>query len=234
MKNYFKFNDISSLDMGVLPTGKGVFGSAEKDYKSFSVPGRNGDLLIFNRYKNVDVTYPAIVIGNDYKKLASDLRAWLLAENGYLKLEDTYNPDEIRLAAYSGPIDLNTILLQAGSLNISFNCKPERYLKSGQQAVEITESGSTIVNPTSFEARPLLVIFGYGSFKINDVQTSISVSTYEHVNIDCDAMICYNGNVNLNQYLVIGDFPTLKAGENTIEFDSTITKIQITPRWWRV
>ncbi len=235
MINYFTFNGKSSLDFGIYVTGRYPYNTAEKDYTTVSVPGRNGDLFIFNNYKNVALSYPAIIMpSEDYRQNTIDIRNWLMAKDGYLQLEDTYNPDEIRLATYSGSVSFETYLFKAGSTTLSFSCKPQRYLKTGQEPITITTSGSTITNPTEFEASPLIIVYGYGAFKINDTEVSISVSTYEHVDIDCEAMICYNKDVNLNNYLVIGDFPTLKPGDNTITFDSTITKMEITPRWWRI
>ena len=75
--NSITFNGQNSLDYGLYVSGNQTFNSAEKDYSKVSVPGRSGDLLVFNnRYKNVSLNYNAILIEN-YEENAERVRAWL-------------------------------------------------------------------------------------------------------------------------------------------------------------
>ena len=56
--NYFVYNGVSSLDMGLRIESKNVFSAPEYDVTFQSIPGRNGDLILPNgRYPNVQVTY---------------------------------------------------------------------------------------------------------------------------------------------------------------------------------
>lgn len=55
--------------------------------------------------------------------------------------------------------------------------------------------------------------------------------------LDCDLGVAYRniggGKMLLNGYIDLGaDLPILKAGNNEITFDNTITSLKITPRWW--
>lgn len=57
--------------------------------------------------------------------------------------------------------------------------------------------------------------------------------------IDCElgeAFMIKNGVLsNLNGYVDLGsDLPKLKSGNNPVEADSTITKLVITPNWWKL
>ena len=55
--NYFVYNGVSSLDMGLRIESKNVFSAPEYDVTFQSIPGRNGDLILPNgRYPTVQVT----------------------------------------------------------------------------------------------------------------------------------------------------------------------------------
>ena len=45
--NYFVYNGVSSLDMGLRIESKNVFSAPEYDVTFQSIPGRNGDLALW-------------------------------------------------------------------------------------------------------------------------------------------------------------------------------------------
>lgn len=246
--NSFTFNGQNSLDYGLYVSGNQTFNSAEKDYSKVSVPGRSGDLLIFNnRYKNVNLNYNAILIDN-YEENAANVRAWLLSANGYCRLEDTYHPDEFRIASFSGPIDFDTKMLEAGETTLTFDCKPQRWLKSGEQKMAVItpetdgnlkEATCTIINPTLFDAKPFIRVYGTRKGRIDIGNTYIIInypdSGTEYIDIDCDIMDCYEGAINRNSNVEIkdGKWPILTPGRNDIKIvSSAIMRIEIIPRWW--
>ena len=154
--NSITFDGVNSLDYGLYVSGSATFSSAETDYKKVSVPGRNGDLLISNnRYKNVNVQYPAVVF-RDLEENVMRIRNWLMSTNGYCRLEDTYHPDEFRLATFSGPVDFATALFEVGSTTLTFDCKPQRWLKSGERKHIFTDNTGKLFNPTNFPSKPLI------------------------------------------------------------------------------
>ena len=66
-----------------------------------------------------------------------------------------------------------------------------------------------------------------------------TLSTFGIVYIDCDLGEAYTiidgSPVSANEIISVGaDLPTLESGANEISFDSTITELKITPRWWKV
>lgn len=156
------FNGKNSLEFSLYVSGDKTFNSPEKDYTKVSVPGRSGDLVISNnRYKNINVVYNSIII-DDYSNNVEKIRDWLLSPDGYCRLEDTYHPDEFRLACFSGPIDFDTLLLEAGSTSLSFDCKPQRFLKSAENVYDytyITDSTDTqkIYEPLTGDSAPLYI-----------------------------------------------------------------------------
>jgi phage-related protein len=115
-----------------------------------------------------------------------------------------------------------------GQFTLTFNCKPQRFLRSGEYSIPVT-SGATVYNPTLFDAKPLIRVYGKGSITVNGETMEWSGSS-EYVDIDCDIQDCYYMGANMNNY-VTGDFPVLSPGDNVIAFTGS-TSVRITPRWW--
>lgn len=245
MRNYFTFGNIDSRDYGTYISGGGVFNAPKRTYEAIQIPGRNGDLLIGgDSFENITVTYPAF-IKPDFATNVSGLRNALLSQKGYKPLKDTYNPSETRYGCF---MDSFTIApsnnLKEGELDISFYCKPQRFLDSGLEVFEYTNDGGTITNPTPFECFPLITVTGYGAFSIihpDGTNVGIGVlDTYPSITIDTESMNAYYGTENANAVVQFYDtnakYPTIAPGENTIGttplLSANITKIEITPRWY--
>lgn len=235
MRNWFVFGDYDSRNFGVYISGADTFKSPTRKYENYAVPGRDGDLLgTTTRLENVKLIYPAFVYTN-YKKNMENLRSALLSTIGYARLVDTYHPDEYRLAVYKGGLDPDTVRWNgAGEFNIEFECKPQRYLTEGESVVPYTAAG-TIMNPTTFAARPLIRVYGYGTVGIGSETITIAQHNHTYIDIDCEMMDCHFGAVNCNSLVGFSniDFPTLPPGVVDISKGSNVTKIEITPRWWR-
>lgn len=228
------FNGIDLNDFGVRFSGTETFGAPGRVVSYESVAGRNGDLIIDDgKYENVDQKYTAM-IHRDFKQNIEDLRNYLLSVKGYARLEDTYSPDTYYMASFS-----NSINVSAGGANnrwaefdVVFNRKPQRFLKAGVSPVVFTSDGS-LINPTRFESKPLLIVKGNGTIQIGAFAITYNGSS-DVVNIDCELQDAYYDGANLNKQitLVPREFPRLKPGSNGIILGSGITELTIIPRWW--
>lgn len=222
------FGGKSTKDFGLLISGYGAYKAPARDYDIVSVKGRNGDLIYDNkRYENVDLTYKGLFYKGtkDYE----DFQSYLLSKTGYQRLEDSFHPDEFRLACFKGElkptVDGNYDMV---SFSLKLNCKPEKYLKSGEQWV-VFNNGGTLMNPALYKALPLIRLYNSGTLTING--TSITVNNVDgYVDIDCDIMDAYKGDVNMNGN-VTGDFPALDSGANIITFTG---RCDIRPRWYTI
>ena len=234
MINFIVFNGKKLKDYGVFISGEAVFDAPKRDTTSVTVPGRNGELTLDNgRYENITIKYPAFIV-RSFKERISELRNFVLSQSGYQRLEDTYHPDEFRLAKWESDFSVKPDeALLAGEFDLKFNCYPQRFLKSGENAIEIT-SATTIINEQMTTALPLIRAYGTGTFTINGVTAQIT-SASSYTDIDCDLQECFKDTLatNCNENVVLTTFPELKPGENTISM-SGITKLEITPRWWRL
>lgn len=172
----FTFNGVSAADYGVYVTDVNVFNSAERAVEYITIPGRNGSFALdHGRFENIIVEYEC-ALGQDtdvdFATAISDFRNALAAAKGYQRLEDDMNPDEYRMAVFSKGLDAPTLNQQTATFKVEFNCKPQRYLKSGETAVPVS-SGGAITNPTLFESHPLLQVWGYGEVGINDESVEV-------------------------------------------------------------
>ena len=167
----FTFNGESSDTYGILITQNASFNAPERAGEMLSIPGRNGAFWQdYGRFENVEVTYHcAVGEGSkaDFVQAMSDVRSWLCSPIGYCRLEDDYNPSEYRMAVYKSGLETDEPFVTGAEFEITFECKPQRFLKSGETAVSVT-SGDTITNPTRFEAQPLLDVSGTGQVIVND------------------------------------------------------------------
>lgn len=165
------FDGENSLDYGVHINGEGVYNAPERDVEMISIPGRDGDYALdHGRFHNIDVTYPAGIgemSQTDFADKIGAFRNALASRRGYCRLEDDYHTDEFRMGVYKSGLEASPVMYnRAGEFDLVFNCKPQRFLKSGEQATEFTQSG-TITNPTLFESKPLLELYGYGTLNVN-------------------------------------------------------------------
>lgn len=234
MRNTFTFGSITSSDFGVYISGSGVYNAPEREYNPIPIPGRNGDILLDGkRYSNIEVTYPAFIYSN-YKTNLANLRSALLSATGYQRLSDTYHTDEYRLAYFGGGIEVDARPQNdAGEFELTFSCKPQRFLTSGDTQVTLSTSG-TLTNPTLFNAKPLIVCTGAGTLTIKS-QTITIASGLSPITIDCENMDCYSGTTNANSYVTFStdDFPVLEPGANAYS-RTGFSSVKVTPRWWRL
>lgn len=232
--NELTFNGVQSSVFSLFISGEGTFNGTSRSVSTYQVPGRNGALVIDNGYyENISVDYPAYIV-DSFDANFGALRAFLLSHIGYFRLSDTYHPDEFRMARYTGNIQPKlTQRNREGSFTLSFDCKPQRFLLSGEATTTLTADG-TVTNPTLFPSKPLLRVYGYGTLGIGSDAIIIGQHSYPYIDIDCDTEDAQYNGVNSNDLITLtGDsFPELHTGATGITLDANITKVDIVPRWW--
>ena len=244
--NSITFDGINSLDYGVYVTGDAVFNAPERVVEMISVPGRNGAIAIDEgRFENITVSFPAGAFSTDQEGFAAKIahfRNELVSRHSYKRITDTYNPDEFRMGLYRSGLEVTPAgHVNAGEFNIEFDCKPQRWLLSGETAETFTATGS-ITNPTLFPARPLLKVTGAGILTVG-TQTMTLIERTDPASvlyIDCESQEAWemvgSAMLSRNDYVqnAGADFPVLSGGANDVILGSGISRVEITPRWWRI
>jgi phage-related protein len=236
MRNYITFAGRDLRDFGVYISGSGIYNAPIRAYEEVEIPGRDGLLLGHEkRLGNVEITYPAFIYA-DFKENIGRLKTFLLSNIGYQRMEDTYYPEYFRIGAYYGGLEVEpTSKNDAGSFEITFQCKPQRFLKSGQTAI-IIDADDVLTNPTEMSSRPLVRCYGTGSVAINGTQITV-LAAREYTDIDCEMYDAFYGPESRNAYITFDSadmhFPELSPGDNSVSYTG-FTKVEITPRWYRL
>lgn len=177
----FVFGGIDSHDYGLIVSNDSGFDSPERDVTEVKVPGRNGSLILDNgRFENQRVVYNC-VLTEDFTAQANALRAALMSQEGYQRLTDTFRPDVYRMGRIVEVTAKPGSRYENGQLTITFDCKPQKFLLTGETAVAVVASGGRIENPTAFGARPLLEVWGYGGILIDGAPVVVDNATFGHV-----------------------------------------------------
>ena len=247
MKHYFIFDGVDSRDFLTDICEQNAYDAPAREYTRIDIPGRNGQLLIDEgRYSNVAMGYSVIMVDH-FRQHIDRLRNALLTRVGYKRLEDTYHPDEFYQAGYTGGFEVTTTPhTTVGRFVLSFERKPQRWLKSGENT-HTCEDSLVLVNPELTNAKPLIRVYGTGgSFYVNGQAITIGFPTGidpGYIDIDSETENVYKGNDYYNGPVVFAGykFPELKPGENQIIIDRSggsptqyLPKIEIIPRWYRL
>ena len=250
MSDYLTFSNIRSDTYGLLLLSDEIAG-AEPDYTMISVPGRNGDLHQSNhRYKNRERRL-VVYCPEDAKEDLEEFIAYLLSIDGYARLESTIWPDFYMTARFKGrATPKKSVGYVAGRVELVFDCKPQKWLLSGEEAVSVADSTSGTVqaafqNPTRYNAKPLI------NFSVDGVGAYILVPDYtvqykiqylpddtfiSGVVLDCENEQIRGrySNTSLEHYFELTpnhQFPFLGTGGRGITFYG-MKNVTVTPRWW--
>lgn len=227
----------SSQDFGIVVENPPAIKRPARKFTKYTVPGRNGDIVEQqDAWDNYTQTYTIWAGGNDYGSAPitySAISSWLLSPKGYQRLEDNFEPDIFREAYFVGPMEADNLLTKVGRCELSFVCKPQRFLKIGEKTTSYTQT-SDLYNPTQFDAKPLIKVMGSGdgTVTLNGVTMTITGMT-DYLYIDCEAMNVYRQEVENMNSLVSGSFPTISPGMNTLAFTG-VTRVDITPRYFEI
>lgn len=235
------YNGTKSSDLGVFVTGSGSFDAAELDVDKYEIPGRNGDLILSNnRYKNIEITYPAF-IPKAFMDKAQNVRNWMRSSRVYARLEDTYDTDHYRLGIPTGVQSFSPANRNDGAnFEMTFDCKPQRFLKAGEtpETVEVEEKSASgeiasfetdyVVPLTSAEVSlsPIQDLNGYDSpwpagggknlLKTNDFADYTNNGVTWHRNDDGSVVLNGTATARSYKYLNGGYYLKLESGTYTV------------------
>lgn len=265
--NSLTFDGVDSLEHGVYITGSAAYNAPEREIEMIPIPGRNGSLAIDNgRFENIIVTYPAGIFADNQVEFAEkmrDFRNILVSRYSYVRITDTYNPDEFRVGLYRAGLEVEpTRYNSAAEFEIVFECKPQRFLTSGDEVLNIqyeadyltdhnlepieTHSGdkietgyrdATFSNPTQFESKPMIIVPSNGGINLNGSIISIEGVGPFPIYIDTEMGAIYTeddeGNKsNASNRVSFENYKFPTILPGENTLESDIEGIEIVPRWW--
>ncbi len=206
---------------------------------TITVPGRSGDLHIEeNAFENVVLPFACYFHAPVPMPTAlSGIANWLNVP-GYWPLTSAYDPEHIRMASFLGPVDVENHLNRYGRCILRFDCKPQRYHKSGLQSIMFEETG--FLRHMGYGAEPVITVRGTGPGAVTIGDCTVEIRTLEDViTLDCVNQNAYRqiGNApaeNKNKDIYAPRYPTLGLENNIVTWNGGISSVEIEPRWWNL
>lgn len=233
----FYLDGIDARSAGICLQRPIEFSEAVPVVEAQTIPGRNGDLIWeTGSYENRSGSASCFCLQKDVEKAVSAAGRFLMGKRGYRRLETSDDPDHYWMARVENSPQIAMRLRTLAPFDIGFDCKPQRFLKSGERAVVFT-SNSTLFNQYGQTALPLIKVYGVdvlSNLVINDQRVEFSKDK-DIVFLDSETQNAYtNSGQNWNNNISAPNFPVLIDGINTIRFDGGIEKVEIIPRWWEL
>lgn len=231
----FYLDGIDAQSAGIYLQKPIVFSEAVPNIESKTIPGRNGDLIFdTGSYKNRSGSASCFCLQEDVETAVSSAGRFLMRKKGYRRLETSDDPNHYWMARVENSPQMEMRIRVLAPFDISFDCKPQRFLKSGENAVVFTASGS-LSNQYGQVALPLITLYGQGAGTLTIGSCVVEVIGLDEVlYLDSDTQNAYNNNGNQNMNINAPTFPTLPDGETQIAFSGGIERIEIVPRWWEL
>ena len=231
----FYLDGIDARSAGIQLQAPIEFSEAVPVVEAQTIPGRNGDLIWeTGSYENRSGSASCFCLQKDVEKAISSAGRFLMGKKGYRRLETSDDPDHYWMARVENSPQIAMRLRTLAPFEIGFDCKPQRFVKAGENAVVFTSNGS-LFNQYGQIALPFITLYGQGAGRLTIGDCVVEVKALDDVlYLDSDTQNAYNdkGNQNLNINAPV--FPVLGDGEIQIAFSGGIERVEIIPRWWEL
>lgn len=235
----FVYKGTKSTDLNVYVESKDVYSGAQRSLETVQIPGKSKDHIIDNeRYDNIEVIYNCFMRGIEHGEFAErfkKIKNWLLINEGYAVLYDSYDPDYYRTGYYSGLVTVEDVLNYYGRFDVAFNCEAFKYSFSGAETIDITAS-KQLYNPEAYRSSPHIKVYGSGDIDLT-ITNSRGYKSWtfknvsEYVEFNGSILNFYKGTVLKNSDVAGSGYPALEPELNSFSWSSNLDKIEIIPRW---
>lgn len=193
-----------------------------------SIDGKDGDIVERLGYESYTKTL-SIALTRNY-----DVNEVINYFSGEGKLILSNESDKYYNAQIIDNIDFNK-LINFKTAKIKFYVQPYKYKVNEQKSSGTSEL--TVINEGYIDSLPKITVVGSENidFKLNNT-TIFSLeldNETETIIIDSTLEEAYGADGILKNNKMLGDFPKLASGNNTITVDGTVTSLEVEPnsRW---
>jgi predicted phage tail component-like protein len=224
-----QFNSLTNF--GIYLSEKPALPRAERNFRYTEIEGKHGSLTEdIKTYKDIKIELNCWMLNTDIpNNVLDNLNNWLNGEGGILTFSYLSNKyfkvKEIKDHAIKESSGI------FGEFEVTLICEPFRYLTSGLNTTTLTTTPTTINNIGTLESKPYIKVYGDGNITliINGLNVVLN-NVVSYLEIDSEMEEVFVGTNLVDQML--GEFPVLKVGSNSISWSGgTVTKIEIIPKW---
>lgn len=232
----FTWNGQTASGKGICVTSLPPIQRAGKRDEPFTIPFRSGNLHIQDGSYDEVIKQVGCYLPYEQGVTVAELRAirsWL-SGSGRVSFSDDAGREyqahiisQIDFAQWVTGYDDR-------EFTVYFECVPYAY-HTGVADITVTASGTTVSNPGTAEARPLLAVTGSGDVTLmaggGIVQLDGMSGT---VYLDCEDEEAYavvSGARESRNHIMSGEFPVIAPGNSLVSWTGSVTRVVITPRW---
>ena len=205
---------------------------AQEEYEEIDIEGRNGTLTINKgTFPNIEKSFilTTINLDQDINLIIEKIKTWLfnIKDNKLLyAIQNRYNIVKKIVIEE----DIKTTFEEYGDFKVKFVCEPF-YYDLLEKNITVTQKQTIISNNGDFASSPRIIIYGTGDLQITINDTTVQINNVdESVLLDSKLFLCLDKDNNNKSIDMIGNFPLLDKGKNTITWTGNITKLEISPR----
>ena len=231
----FYLDGIDARSAGIQLQAPIEFSEAVPVVEAQTIPGRNGDLIWeTGSYENRSGSASCFCLQKDVEKAVSSAGRFLMGKKGYRRLETSDDPDHYWMARVENSPQIAMRLRTLAPFEIGFDCKPQRFVKSGENAI-VFQQNSSLFNQYGQIALPFITLYGQGAGRLTIGDCIVEVKALNGMlYLDSETQNAYNNNGNQNLNINAPVFPVLGDGEMPIAFSGGIQRVEIIPRWWEL
>lgn len=218
----FWWKGIGSDEMNLIVSKTPTIAKGKKSIEKITIPGRNGFLIIDNG------TYEGFVISIEchFAKETTDqdaILAWLDGA-GKLSLDNIRQWD----AVITNSISLEKVVGTYRSFLIQFECQPvSEEIAESQFTVNSNPASITITGATA-SMDPIVEITGLGDVQVTVNNKAFHLYAMEGKYIlDSKLKVITDINDMNASHKMLGEYPVLEPGVNTIDYIGTILDFEI-------
>ncbi|MEI3542291.1 MAG: phage tail tape measure protein [Acutalibacteraceae bacterium] len=222
--NYCIFKEINSCELGLYMEHCPEKISPKRRDETFTVPGRHGNLTTTDGAFDSCIRSAEFIVRDERKidEICAHFKGagWLIFSN---ELDRKYK------ARVANQIEFSHIIRSLKRFVVEFEVQPFGYDVFEQK---ITKTAPfSLFNIGTFEAEPIITIFGAGNITLYVNNQSISLKGIAgSITIDSEMQNAYRGTTSMNNRMS-GEFPILRLGENHITWLGNVTRLEIQPNW---
>lgn len=223
-KYSIQYNGETEHDHGVFLYDYPEVSQAKKNYNTYTVPGRNGELISDNEcLGNITISCVFSILGHNVKQTIRNIKKWL-SGTGRLVLQDT--PESFYEVLKIEYDSLERELRKYGRFTVVFICYPYEFMNDGQFAAEYLT-----YNPHD-RCMPLYQVNGEGVCTITVNGHIMTANVGQNLTIDTRKQIAYREDGTMLNTAIKGDYEKLwlPHGGNEIKFTNGF-QLKTIPRW---
>ena len=216
--------------MGFALTKRPEFPAPVKNYKEYSIPGRNGKLYEdTGTYEDIQFEIKMNYISSEYQWDIKwhEVKRWLF-KSGHKRLSFSDSPDiyyrikRIELSSNERRV------IQSGEFTVTFTCDVYSYLIEGLKKHDIQD---VLLNRYD-ESEPVYFIKGEGMCILNINGRECKCNVGQNLTIDTSLMLSYREDGTLQNSAINADYSELilAEGKNSIAITEGF-ELKIIPNW---